>query len=71
MSKIINKDRKYVILNPDKILSKLELDKFNNLILERAKGKPVAYLTGRKFFGSMNLMFQRMFLFQDQKQNLF
>ncbi len=50
MSKIINKDRKYVILNPDKILSKLELDKFNNLILERAKGKPVAYLTGRKFF---------------------
>ena len=50
MSKTMNEDRKYVILNPNKILSELELNEFNNLILERAKGKPVAYLTGRKSF---------------------
>ena len=50
MSKILRKDRKFLILNqtfkPDKTCSK----HFKNLIEQRAKGKPVAYLVGSKYF---------------------
>ena len=50
MSKILRKDRKFLILNqtfkPDKTCSK----HFKNLIKQRAKGKPVAYLVGSKYF---------------------
>tara|TARA_B100001057_G_scaffold188070_1_gene188878 strand:+ start:7905 stop:8747 length:843 start_codon:yes stop_codon:yes gene_type:complete len=50
MSKAIVKDRKYIILNLDKEISKKNLDYFNKLVLERARGKPIAQIIKKKDF---------------------
>ena len=50
MSEVIGKDRKYIILNSNKTLKKKEILKFKRLIEQRSKGKPIAYLTNKKFF---------------------
>ena len=50
MSKAINKDREFVILNLQKDLKKKNYDYFKELISQRLKGKPIAYLTGKKSF---------------------
>ena len=50
MSKVIGKDKKYIILNNDKNLKLEELKSFKQLIKERSKRKPVAYLTDKKYF---------------------
>ncbi len=50
MSKVINKNREFVILNLDKEIRKEDYIYFQKLINERSKGKPIAYLTGKKFF---------------------
>ena len=50
MAKTINKDRKYILLNPDKFLNQNNLKYFFNLIKQRSLGNPVAYLTNKKFF---------------------
>ena len=50
MSKVINKSREYVILNPNIELKKENLDHFEKLVSARLKGKPIAYITGKKFF---------------------
>ena len=50
LSKVIKKDRKFILLNSDRKLNQTDQDNFKNLILERSKGKPVAYLTGLKSF---------------------
>ncbi len=50
MSNVIKKNRKYIILNYDKDLSRESLNKFISLVKQREKGKPIAYLTGKKDF---------------------
>ena len=50
MSKAINKDREFVILNLDKKINEKDYLHFKKLIFERSKGKPVAYLMGKKSF---------------------
>ena len=50
LSKVIKKDRKFILLNLDKELSQNEQDSFKKLILKRSRGKPLAYLTGIKSF---------------------
>ena len=50
MAKTINKDRKYILLNPNNILNKNDLNNFYELIEKRSLGNPVAYLTNKKFF---------------------
>ena len=50
MAKSIEKDRKYIILNNNKNLEEENLRYFKDLINERSKKKPVAYLTNKKFF---------------------
>ena len=50
LSKVIKKDRKFILLNLDKELSQNEQDRFEKLIVKRSKGKPLAYLTGTKSF---------------------
>ena len=50
MAEIINKDRNYILLNSNKKLNENDFNNFINLIRMRANGKPVAYLTNRKFF---------------------
>ena len=50
MAKSIDKDRKYIILNNNKNLEEENLRYFKDLINERSKKKPIAYLTNKKFF---------------------
>ena len=50
MAKSIEKDRKYIILNNNQNLKEENLRYFKDLINERSKKKPVAYLTNKKFF---------------------
>ena len=50
MAKTINKDRKYLLLNPEMKLAENDLINFQKLIEKRSTGKPSAYLTNKKFF---------------------
>ena len=50
LSKVLKKDRRYILLNSKKILSRKYLINFTNLICRRKKGEPVAYLTNFKEF---------------------
>jgi len=50
LSKSINKDKKYIILNSKEILSSKQLDNFNDFIERRKKGEPIAYLINKKEF---------------------
>tara|TARA_B100000963_G_scaffold147281_1_gene128225 strand:- start:262 stop:1101 length:840 start_codon:yes stop_codon:yes gene_type:complete len=50
MSEAIKKDKKFIILNSDEEIKKRELNYFDFLINERAKRKPVAYITKKKDF---------------------
>ena len=50
LSKSINKDRKYIILNSKKNLNNTQLNNFNSLVDRRKKGEPIAYLTNKKEF---------------------
>ena len=50
LSKVIKKDRKFILLNPDKELNQIDQKNFKDLIIRRSKGKPLAYLTGSKSF---------------------
>ena len=50
LSKAINQNREYIILNLDKKIKEKDYLIFTKLIEERSKGKPVAYLTGKKNF---------------------
>ena len=50
LAKTLNKDRKYILLNPNNIINKIELRNFLDLIDQRALGNPISYLTNKKFF---------------------
>jgi release factor glutamine methyltransferase len=50
LSNAINKDKKYIILNPRKTISKEQSNKFKNLVERRKKGEPIAYLINKKEF---------------------
>ncbi len=50
ISKAINKDREYLILNNKMKIRQNDYAKFKKLIIERSKGKPIAHLVGKKNF---------------------
>ena len=50
MSKAIDKDRKYLILNMKEFIKKNQFNYFKKLINQRSKGKPIAYIVGKKEF---------------------
>ena len=50
MSEAIKKEKEFVILNFDKEISNKSLEYFNELIHQRASGKPIAYLVKKKYF---------------------
>ena len=50
MTKALNKNREYVLLNLEKNLKEKELNTYYQLISQRSLGKPIAYLTGNKDF---------------------
>jgi len=50
LSKIFEKDRKFIILNSNEELSEEKFEQFNNLVKKRSKGEPIAYLLNKKDF---------------------
>ena len=50
MTTVIQKDRKYILLNSKKDLDIKDLNTFKELIKKRSIGKPIAYLINKKFF---------------------
>jgi len=50
MSKVMNNSREFVILNSKKKIKKSNYNHFKKLVYERLKGKPIAYITGKKYF---------------------
>ena len=50
MSKAINKNREYIILNHDEALNEENIKHFKKLVQERATKKPIAYILNKKFF---------------------
>jgi len=65
LSKVLQKDRRYILLNSKEMLSKKILFNFANLIHRRKKGEPVAYLTNfkefwkQKYFINKNVLIPR------------
>tara|TARA_B100001057_G_scaffold269410_1_gene269573 strand:+ start:71 stop:913 length:843 start_codon:yes stop_codon:yes gene_type:complete len=50
ISNVIGKDKKYIILNNNEILESKKLNIYKELIKERSKRKPIAYIINKKFF---------------------
>jgi release factor glutamine methyltransferase len=50
LSKAINKSREFIILNSKDYINEKECNYFKEMVNQRSKGKPIAYLTGKKFF---------------------
>jgi len=50
LSKAISKSREFIILNAKHDINEKDYYYFQQLINQRSKGKPIAYLTGKKFF---------------------
>ncbi len=50
LAEVINKSREFVILNSEENISDEKYDKFQNMVYQRSKGKPIAYLIKKKFF---------------------
>jgi len=50
MAKALDKNREYIILYQNKVLSVENLKYFKKLVQERATRKPIAYLLNKKFF---------------------
>ena len=69
MSKVLNKKRDYIILNLDKDLEPKKLDHYKSLISQRSEGKPIAYLTGKKYFWKDEFNVNENVLFQGLTQN--
>ena len=54
LSKIIKKNRQYLILNSNEELKKENIKSFNYLLKRRKKGEPIAYLINKKEFWKQN-----------------
>ena len=54
LSKIIKKNRQYLILNSNEELKKENIKLFNYLLKRRKKGEPIAYLINKKEFWKQN-----------------
>lgn len=50
LSFILNKPREFLYSHPEKKLTKLQLNKFKQLLRRKNKGEPIAYITGQKEF---------------------
>ena len=50
LTKVINKDRKYILVNSSKHLNNKDLNHFKKLIRKRSFGHPIAHITNKKFF---------------------
>ncbi|VAW65471.1 Peptide chain release factor N(5)-glutamine methyltransferase [hydrothermal vent metagenome] len=51
----LQKNRTWLATWPDQTLNEAQLNEFENLLLKRIKGHPVAHITGQREFWSLNL----------------
>ena len=58
LSKVIKKDRKYLILNANEELKKENIQLFDFLVKRRKKGEPIAYLINKKEFWAQKLLYK-------------
>ena len=56
MSEAIKKEKEFIIFNFDKEISNKNLEYFNKLIHQRARGEPIAYLVKKNIFGNINFL---------------
>ena len=54
LSEVIKKNRKYLILNSNKVIEKNNIKIFNCLVNRREKNEPIAYLINKKEFWKQN-----------------
>jgi len=59
LSYVLKKPREYIFAHPEKKLSASQFKKFKNLANRRAKGEPIAYLTGKKEFYGLEFSVNR------------
>ena len=59
MTKAINKDKKYLLINSNKKINEKDLNYFKKLIKERSKGKPIAYIINKKYFWNSEFLVSR------------
>ncbi|NIP31531.1 MAG: peptide chain release factor N(5)-glutamine methyltransferase [Candidatus Dadabacteria bacterium] len=52
LQQVLNKDLTYIYTNPQKLINKAQIDKFNDLADRRLNGEPYAYIKGKKEFYS-------------------
>ena len=50
MANVLNESREHIVLNLNKDIAKKDYDNFRNMVNQRSKGKPIAYLMNKKFF---------------------
>jgi len=50
MANVLNESREHIVLNLNKDIAKIDYDNFQNMVNQRSKGKPIAYLVNKKFF---------------------
>ena len=50
MTKAINRNKKYIFINSNEKIEDKTFKLFQKFIEQRSKGKPIAYITGKKFF---------------------
>ncbi|MFD2632554.1 peptide chain release factor N(5)-glutamine methyltransferase [Idiomarina piscisalsi] len=55
LSFVLNKNKTYIMTWPEKALTAAQWERFQALVNERISGKPIAYITGRKEFWSLEL----------------
>lgn len=55
MSNVVQKRREYLYSHPEYLLDATEYSNFNSLVKKRARGFPVAYLTGSREFWSIDI----------------
>lgn len=55
LSFVLDKNKTYIMTWPEKALTEVQWERFQALVSERVKGKPIAYITGRKEFWSLEL----------------
>ena len=54
LSKVLKKNRKYLILNSKEKLTEKNIQSFESLVERRKKGEPIAYLIKEKEFWKQN-----------------
>ena len=50
LAKVLHRDRKYILLNPNNLINNENLASYRKLIEERSKRRPIAQIINKKYF---------------------